>query len=218
MAGWQIGLVVMMAVGVAVILFGALWDRERNRRRTEQLSRPPDRPIPGFEGEAPAYVSTHPPQSAGHRPLTDEQRSEIGVRVKSLPGFAARLAAGELVSDPVSDWAVVNEARVLVCAGPVLAFRELLPFLDRAAGSRTPVVIAAPAFDAQTLETFVVNHLHRTLLVVAVTAEPPVLADLAAATGSTPVARADLQSGWVPDTSIGSAETWVSSVDRCWVL
>lgn len=218
LAGWQIGLVITMAVGVAVILFGALWDRERNRRRAEQLTRPPDRSIPGYSGDDPAYVTASTQLPGGDRPLSAEQRSALQVRLRSAAPLPALLAAGEFVSDPESGLAILDQPRVLVCADPVVTLRELLAFLDRAAGSDTAVVIAAPDFDAETRETLIVNHLARSLRIIAITADASTLKDIAGSTGAMPLSRADLMSGWIPEDAIGSAGTWVSSRERTWVL
>lgn len=215
MAGWQIALVITMSVGVAVILFGALWDRERNRRAAEQLTRPPDRSIPGFAGDDPAYVTDLPAHI--DRPLSESDRAALRVRLANAPGFETRLAAPELVSDAATGWAIVEDASVLVCAEPVGSLRELLTFLDQAAGTKTPIVIAAPSFDSETIQTLVVNHRHRTLSVVAVTAEPNILAEIAQAVDAEPVSRTDLQSGWLPADSIGAATRWVSSSDTSWL-
>ena len=216
MEAWQVGLVIMMTVGVAVILFGALWDRERNRRRAEQITRPPDRAIPGLEGTDPAYVITHPPH--GHRPLADAERAALEVRLPAAPVFNARLAAQELVSDPDTGWAVVEHARVLVCGESVHTLREILTVLDRAAGTGTPLVIVAPSFDRETLTTLIVNHLHRTVQLVAATAEPAVLAEIAEAAGATLITRIDLQSGWVPDEHLGTVALWVSTTKNSRLL
>lgn len=218
LAGWQVGLVVMMAVGVAVILFGALWDRERNRRRAEQLTRPPDRPIPGYSGDDPVYVTRESKPPGGDRPLSAVERSALRVRLGSATALAAPLAAGEFVSDPESGLAILNDPRVLVCADPVMTVRELLAFLERVAGSGTSVVVAAPGFDPETRETLAVNHLHRALRIIAVTAETTTLQDIATATGATPLTRDDLMSGWIPEDAIGNIGTWVSSRDRTWLL
>ena len=218
MAGWQVGLVIMMAVGVAVILFGALWDRERNRRRAELLSQPPARPVPGHSGGDPVYVIRPPANTptAGSHILSDTQRAGLAARLETTTALAAPLAAPELITDAESGWAVLEHPRVLICAEPVMSFRELLPLLGRE--PTAPLVVVAPGFDDKTLDTLVINHLHRMLRVIAVTADADTATALAEATGATALSRIDMQAGWVPDDAAGTVVTWVSSLDGTWVL
>lgn len=216
MEGWQIGLVIMLALGVAVILFGALWDRERNRRRSEQLTKPPDRSIPGHAGPDPDYLVVHPVPPK--RPLSEPERLSLQVRLASALAFSAPLLAEEFIVDPATGWATLEEPRILICAEPVQTFRELLTFLDRAAGAKTPIVIVAPGYDAETRDTLIVNHLRESLFIIAVTASTRTLHDIAAATGATAISRGDLQSGWIPEDAIGHATTWVSAREQAWAL
>jgi len=36
---WSIGLIALIVVGLAAIIFGALWDRRRNKRRAAEMLR-----------------------------------------------------------------------------------------------------------------------------------------------------------------------------------
>ena len=56
---WTIGLIVLVIAGLGAIIFGALWDRGRNKQRAAEMLAPPARTIPQFHPDAPAphYLS-----------------------------------------------------------------------------------------------------------------------------------------------------------------
>jgi hypothetical protein len=218
-AGWQLGLVVMMAVGVAVILFGALWDRERAKRLEAQLTSPPNRPIPGYAQVAtPAYVIDPRPSDALSLALTDSRRAQLSEAVRHATSVRAGMMSPEFVSDPATGWAVLEHPTVLVCADRVETFRELLAPLQRTLARGAGLVVVAPDIAAEPLDTLLVNHLHRSMRILAVRADGATLATLARACHATPLTRSDLQAGWIPDDSLGRAEGWLSDRSQSWVL
>lgn len=209
----------MMAVGVAVILFGGLWDRERAKRLEAQLTSPPDRPIPGYaQAAAPAYVIDPRPSDAPSLALTDSRRTELSEAVRHATRFPAGMMCPEFVSDPATGWAVLERPAILLCADRVEAFREMLQPLQRALARGSGLVVIAPDIADEPLETLVTNHLHRCVRLLAVRAEASTLTRLAQACGATPLSRSDLQAGWVPADSLGWAEVWVSDRLQSWVL
>lgn len=216
--GWQLGLVITMALGVAVILFGALWDRERHRARVRHLQRPPERAIPGYVGEDPAYVTPDMPIPPREPALSDAEREDLRVRLAGLTPVEARLAHPAFVNDPPSGWAVLDEAAVLVCAEPVETLHEVLPFLDYGARTSTALVLVAPAYDPETLATLTMNHAHRHLAVVAVTADGSPSRIIADTCGALALSRADFQAGWIPDSAVGRVHKWISAEGYCFVI
>lgn len=217
MAPWQVGLVVMMTVGVAVIIFGVLWDRERNRQRAGELRRAPDRAIPGYAGPDPAYVSGPAPRD-GSLELGPERRDALERDLRGVPTREAGLASPRFVTDPPSRRAVLDHPLVAVCAEPVATMRELLPVLTHASQDERALVVVAPGYAPEVLATLVANHEHRVMRVLAVVAFGDVLTELAEASGATALSQADLQSGWAPAETLGAAVTWVSSTEGTWVL
>lgn len=219
MAAWQVGLVVMMAVGVAVIIFGALWDRERAVRDLDHLTRPPDRFIPGYaESAPPAYITETRPRDTPSLELTEARRGQLAASMDSVAPIAAGMATSEFVSDPPTGWAVVDAPWVLACAAQVGTLHELLQPLGRAIATQSGLVVVTPGLAAEVQETLVVNHHHRTMRVLVVLADGEQLDELARRCGATPLSRTDLQAGWIPDDALGSAGAWVSSRTRSWVL
>lgn len=218
MAGWQIGLVLMVAAGVAVILFGALWDRERAKRDRERLTSPPDRAIPAYAGDAPRYVTDPRPADAPSLALTDSRRAEIAALLEAASPVAAGMMAPEFVSDPSTGWAVLERPAVLVCAERVETFREIFELHQRMSARGRGLVVIAPDLADEPRETMVVNHQHRSMRLLAVRAQGPELNALTKLCGATPLSRSDLQAGWVPDDVLGSAEIWVTTSSQTWVL
>lgn len=209
----------MMAIGVAIILFGALWDRERAKRDVARLASPPDRSIPGYARSAPpTYVTDTRPTDAPSLALTDARRSQLAARIETATEFPVGMAAPEFVSDPPTGWAVLDDPSVLVCADRIETLHELLPSLERMILAGRGLVIVAPDLARDVQETLVVNHLHRTVRLLAVRADGELLADLAGACGATPLSRADLQAGWLPEEAFGSARTWLSTKTKSWSI
>ena len=83
MEPWIIGLIALVVVGLGVIVYGALHDRARNRRRAAEMLAPPPRMIPQFKADSPAphYLSElqarRPPPEAEPTDLTPSQREAI---------------------------------------------------------------------------------------------------------------------------------------------
>ena len=174
---WQVGLIVVIVVGFGLVVFGALWDRARNRRRAREMLSPPPRTIPQFRPDAPAPHYLSDLQARRRRTGTDgtaltaEERERINRQIAdaqtvTVPtGYASR----DFVTDPTSGWAVLDHPAVLVCADPVDSIRELLPVLERLIMTGTPLVVARPGLSAEVRATLEVNAIQQTMRLLAVT-------------------------------------------------
>lgn len=212
-------LVVVMAIGFGVVLAGALADRTRRRARERELTAPPDRPIPGLdEGTRPAYVDARTalrtPEGLAPTTLDAGTRTSLEVRTRAVTPVRARLVDKRLLTDPAAGWAVLDEPRVLLCAEPVETFREVLGVV----GAHDPLVVVAPAYATEVRDTLVANSVQRLHRLVVVEADDTARVRLAELAGARPLARRDLQSGWVPDDALGRVATWVAATDRQWAL
>jgi len=216
---WQIGLIVLIIAGLGLVVFGALWDRARNRRRAAEMLAPPPRTIPQFRPDAPAphYLSDlqarRPRNDAEPTVLTPELRESIRREITGAQAVTIRAgyASRDFVTDPESGWAVLDEPAVLVCADPVESLRELLPVLEQLIMTKTPLVVVAPQLAGEVLATLEVNQIRRTMRLLAVTPAAADLADLAAACGATMINRTDRQSGYLRADQLGHGQRWVSS-------
>ena len=178
MEPWIIGLIALVAVGLGVIVFGALHDRARNRRRAAEMLAPPQRTIPHFRPDSPAphYLSElqarRPPPEAEPTDLTAAQREVITAQLSDPTTITIRAgyASKDFATDRSSGWAVLESPRVLVCADPVTSMRELLTVLEKLIISNTPVVLIAPAIVDEVRATLEVNKIRQLIQVVAVTA------------------------------------------------
>ena len=226
MDGWLIGLIVVCVLGLGLIVFGALFDRSRHRRRVVELTSAPARPIPSFEptAAAPQYLSElqarRPPagtatalDAAARNDLKTELDAEDTVRVAI--GYASK----DFATDPDSGWAVLDEPRVLACAEPVTSLRELLGLLEKAMLSDTALVIVAPAVDPELLHTLEVNRIQQKLKILVVLSRDPKPVDaICAATRATLIGRADLQAGYVTGGELGSCRRWISSAKTSYLV
>jgi hypothetical protein len=223
---WQVGLIAVIVIGLGLIIFGALWDRSRNRHRAAEMLAPPHRTIPQFRPDAPAphYLSDlqarRPPADSRPAALTAEDRKTITRQIADAQTVTipAGYASKDFVTDPSSGWAVLDRPAVLVCADPVETVRELLGVLEQLILSRTPLVVVAPGLAPEVLATLEVNRIQQTMQLLAVTPDATELSALATACGATILDRADLRSGYAPPEQIGRCERWVSTARSSHVI
>ncbi len=220
---WSIGLTVLVVVGLVAVVFGALSDRARNRRRAAAMLAPPERVIPHFRADAPAphYLSElqarRAPSTTAVTGLDAGMRAEVRRQLETSagPAVAAGWASADFVTDTETGWAVLENPVLLVCADEVASLRELLGLLEQVLLSRTPLVVVAPALAPEVLATLEVNRIRGLLAVVAVLV--PDAAErgaLARGCGATPSERADRQAGHLPSSVLGRCQRWVSTDRR----
>jgi len=217
-----VGVVAVVVIGVAVVVYGWLSDRTANRHRAAQVSEPPDRVIPGRPDDAaePSYELEPDLLSERRYPnaLDETERDHLAAQLDQAPALPHGWADQAFVTDPDTSWSVLNSPLVLVTAEPVTTMRELLPVLDKARNQNTALLIAAPRFVDEVIATLAVNAATQHLPVCAITIEPHAAAELAKHTGTYPVPRADLQAGYLPPSSLGHCDRFVAAPKRCWVL
>ena len=223
---WTLGLVAVIVVGLAVIVFGALWDRAKNRRAAVEMLAPPQRPIPQFrpDSPAPSYLSDlqarRPRDDAATRELSAAEREQLAAQVKDpttvklATGFASR----DFITDRSSSQAVLEEPRVLVCAERIESTRELLGILEKLILSGTPLVVVAPALSDEVRGTLEVNQIQGTMRLLAVTPNATDLQLAAEATGAQVRTRSDLQGGYAWTEHLGSCARWVSTPKHSYVI
>ena len=218
MEPWFVGVLVVLVVGIAVIVFGALNDRAKNIRRTAEMMSPPDRAIPQFNSAAagPAYVSD---LQARRSPADSPGAAQADLDLPATATVAVGYASRDFVTDTVRRWAVLDAPAILVCADPVGSIRELLSILEKMIKHQIPLVIVAPGLDPQVLSTLEVNQIQQKLHVVAVVAPEESdrnrIAELAIAT---PTIRTDRQAGYIPTEHLGHAARWVSTSTASYLI
>lgn len=223
---WQIGLIVLIVAGLVLVVFGALWDRSRNRKRAAEMLAPPKREIPHFRPDAPAphYLSDlqarRPPEDSVITELSADERSALKVRIAEpdIVTIKTGYASKDFVTDKGSGWAVLDHPRVLVCADPVETIRELLPVLEPVIMSKTPLVIVAPRLADEVQATLEVNKIRQTIPLLALTPSEADLITIAEASGAMIIDRSDRQSGYVPFDKLGQCERWVSTASASHVI
>lgn len=227
MEPWSIGLVAVIVIGLAIILYGGISDRARNRRAEAEMLAPPQRSIPHFQPDAPApqYLSElqarRPVDTPTAVQLTAIERDQLAGQLKdpTTVTIDAGYVTRDFISDPGSGQAVLEAPRVLVCADPVNSLRELLGILEKLILSQTPLVVVAPALSEEVRCTLEVNQIRHTMSLLAVT--PANAADLqraADATGAAVRTRSDLQAGYVWPEHLGSCARWVSNSRTSFII
>lgn len=218
---WTIGLIALVAVGLGAIVFGALSDRAKNRRRAAEMLAPPKRLIPQFapQSASPRYVSDlqarRPPGDLPALSRTDRDTITAQLTRADTVTIPDGYASTDFITDPTSGWAVLEAPVVLVCGDPVASLRELLPLLEKLLVTHTPLAVVAPAFSREVRTTLEVNAIRRTLSVLAVQvpddAQRRVVLD---ATGATLTDQSDRQAGYLPFDHLGHCDRWVSTAKQ----
>ncbi|HJV15141.1 MAG TPA: hypothetical protein VJ625_14735 [Propionibacteriaceae bacterium] len=216
---WSIGLIVLIVVGLAAIIFGALWDRRLNKRRAAEMLAPPQRTIPHFKPDAPAphYLSDlqarRRPEHAEPTDLGEAERESINQQLADprTVSIDAGYASRDFITDPSSGWAVLEQPAILVCGDPVQTFRELLDPLEKLILTKTPLVVAAPVIAPQVLATLEVNAIQRTMPLLAVICDEDKLGTIAATCQALLIDRSDRQSGYLAPDQLGHCERWIST-------
>ena len=213
----MVGLVALLVVGVTVIVFGAVADRVKNRRRAAAMLAPPERSIPNLSPNAPPprYLSElqarRPP--AGAAPAGSAAPAAVLEAATKVPaGYASR----DFVT--ADGQAVLDDPLVLVCADPVATVRELLPVLEQVLRAGRPLALVAPELAPEVIGTLEVNVIQRKVALVAVVADEPARTTIARVTGAEPVDRADRQSGYLTPAQLGHVAQWVSTRDATYLV
>ena len=201
---------VVLIVGLAAIVYGALADRRKIAAlRPRCWRRPRDHPPVQSRCRAPALPVGPPRPSAAGRCRVDrsdpDEREEINGNLIDRESPRSTRATPRRISSPTDPRPGRSSIpAVLVCADPV-SMRELLPVLEKLIMTKTPVVVVAP-------------HRRRGASNSGGEQDPAddegrrraeraarELSLVAASSGATPVDRADRQSGYVRSTGSAGA-------------
>ena len=219
------GIVAVLVIGTAVVIYGWWSDRAAARREAEELRRPPDRDIPRFHPEEvrPHYLSeleaVTRPEGAPPAILGVDARHLLTERLNGAPSFPAGWPNRGFITDPGTGWCVLEAPLVLVCADEVTTMRELLPAVRAAKAADRPLVVVAPEVSGDILATLRANLVQQTFPALAVElGDPGLRRSLCSLTGGALATGQDLRAGYLPKTTLGECETWVSDEDTSWVL
>lgn len=206
----------ILVVGIGLVVLATLADR---RSALRAAGRPAVARDP--EGAAPAYLTAddliaRAPQAAALTP-GDERDLAKQLAQASTVQVACALAT-ETLATHTGVRAILDAPRVLVCADQVAQLRELLALLAAASAERTPLLIAAPAIDAETLETLVANKLAGTLALAVVLGPIDALDALATASNAPMVGFIDRQAGAVSLGDLGQAQRVIADTKSTWII
>lgn len=208
MAPWQ-WLVLIIAVGGALLAFAVLADRRAHRRITGAGEPAPLRHNDEVNRHVPTYI-------------TQDEIDDLPAPGRGVSGSLPHKGEGFGFGHASPDFATVNDGatwanpRLLVVDGAVETMRELMTPLARAS-EESPLILIASRFHPDVLATLAANRRALGLPIVAATAGDKDRRRLAEATGATELTPADLQAGYVPDEALGRAASWSSTGSRCWV-
>ncbi len=214
-----VGVAVVVVFGTAVVAYGWLSDRVANQRRAEAMAAPPARTIPGLPTDAPAPAYVQPQQLTAKPSLDADELHRLRQRLAGAPSLPHGHGSGAFASDHPSGLAVLPNPLIVIVDGEVGSTRELLPAAAKASRAQRPLVVVAAGIRDEVFQTLEANTLAGTLRTDAVLVPDPARrAHLAELVDATPLPPSDLKAGWVPDDSLGTCDTWVSSPTQLWVL
>lgn len=209
----------ILVIGVALVVAAAVADRRANAKNdtSRQLARA-DQSGPAA---SPTYISSDqlldqaPPAAV----FTPDQERALAAQLATATTtrIDTKLAAPTLATH-TGGRAILNNPRVLVCGDQIGQIRELLPILSAAHADRQPLVIAAPAIDADTLQTIIANKLAGTIEVAVVLGGDEALRDLTAATGSPLTSLRERQAGGITTTQLGRPARFVADPEHSWII
>lgn len=212
------GVLVILVVGIAVVGAATLADWHSHRRAQQLLHAVPDRGEALDDLPAPDYVTDTPRATL---PVLDDDERRALERDLDTAGaltIAAPLADDRLATTREPLRAIVRGALVLVCPEGIGSAREVTEVLARASAQRTPLALFAPTIEPQALDAMAQNTLRGLALALSVRADAEQCALVAEHTGATGIGRADLQSGWLPDSALGRALVVVAGQDETVVV
>ncbi len=222
---WQIGLIALAVAGLIALIVANRADRRSAARREVAIHSVPDREIPRLDPATPApeyvteTVARQEPTGAPSTELDSAARAALRRLVASEK--AIQLAAGypdrAFATDSVTGWAVLPSPLILYVAERVTSMRELLPVLELLDAVSQSLVVVAPGFADEVVDTLRVNKIQRKLRVVPVPTSAN-LTRIITATGGDVVTAQDMQAGYLPREALGTASQWVSSRDASWVI
>jgi len=218
------GIAVILAAGIGIVVYGYFDDNRKTRKRDETMQAPPKRDIPRFEPKdvAPAYLSELQartrPEKLASTDLTALTRTDLKAAQAGAPSIAAGIPSDSFVTDSPTGWAVAGDPYVAVLADQVDTVRELLPLLERAHKAGRPLVLVAPGFGTEVLDTLAANTVQGKAQCVPVVVNDEQSDRVAALTLAAPLLHTDLQSGWAPEEAMGSIGTWISDRKHSWLI
>jgi hypothetical protein len=217
------GIVAVLVLGTAVVVYGWLADRTADKHRRDALVQPPDRPIPGLPTDAktPAYLAAHDAlrRDATRLSLPELLRTGLHARLAGAPSLPFGHADPVFVTDAASGYCVLENPLIVVSDDAVTTVRELLPSLEKAGRAKRPLVVVAPKISLDVIATLAVNAVQETLACVAVLVpDAGQRRALCSLVGGAPLSLSDLRAGYLPDDSLGTCAFWVCDAEKLWVV
>lgn len=218
------GIAIIVVVGFAVVAYGYFDDKRRTREREAEMQAPPRRDIPRFDPKetSPEYLSELQartrPEKLPSTDLNDLTRTDLRAAMIGAAEIDAGVSSKSFVTDAPTGWTVAADPMVAVLADRVDTVRELLPLLEKAHTAGRPLVLTAPGFDTDVLDTLAANTTQGKVQCIPVVVDAEQSERVAALTLATPLLHTDLQAGWAPDEALGTIGTWLSDKKRSWLI
>jgi len=159
--------------------------------------------------------------------ITVEESQTFGLELELTEGmrFDKGYISAYFVTDPERMEAVLEDPYVLVVNSKIGSIKDLIPILDKVRQAGKPLLIVAEDVEGEALATLVLNHIRRTLSVVAVKApgfgdrRKAMLGDIAILTGAQVISEEiGLKLETVELDQLGTARKVVVTKDDCTII
>ena len=212
-----LGVVIIMAAGIALLVAAALADWRSQRRLDAALQQAPDRGEVMAEAPVPRYLPEPSDDERPRRhPLTRQEQADLDADMATdqLRTVNATLADRRLATTSDPQRAIIRGPLVMVCPEGIGSLREVLDTLNRASQQKSGIVLVAPTYDAEVLDVMSINVDRGIIEALPLRADAATCAQIAALTGATGVPRSDLQAGYLPHSVYGRALLVVAGMDE----
>ena len=207
----------ILVVGLVLVVAATLADRRsalRGNPGRASAGQHPTPPLNNDPADKPSHITSTEllRQAPPAHVLTSEQERELATHLAAASTISVTCGLAALsLATHTGERAILDRPAVLVCTDTVFQLRELTAMLAQASQRHQPLLVAAPAIDADTLQTLIANKLAGTLQIAVVLGEVASLTTLAAAAGSPLTPLGDRQSGAVRLEALGRPRQIVAS-------
>ena len=208
-------IVIVGGVCALIVVLGAYWtDKQAADKRKEILASPVDQPVLAEHGK-PTYLQEDQVRAqAQANPISVD--TEVAMeKIADVDPLEGGWASPDFVNDPKAKRAVLLSPLVVVTEA-ISQMADLVPLVRMAQDRGTGLVVVSGKIPDDVMSTLGVNALTGRLPCLCVVTED--LEGFAQECQAEVISQTDLVAGYLPSTSLGHCEVWVSDSKQTWIV